>query len=71
MPFNWLWKRHEVKPLPKSRFPIKIKIEESHEAAPAPAESSGGVPGDFNKADCNNRTETGANCSCCERDGDN
>lgn len=32
--FNW-WKRPEVKPLPKSRFPIRIKIDQT------PANSSG------------------------------
>jgi hypothetical protein len=40
MTFKW-WKRPAVKPIPKSRFPIKVKIDQTPRTSPGVDHSSG------------------------------
>jgi hypothetical protein len=60
MSFNW-WKRPEmkpeVKPQPKSRFPIKMKIEAAEDSDPEDAQGTGEASGDSRTADAINSSK--------------
>ncbi len=59
MSFNW-WKRNEVKPEPRSRFPIKVKIEQ----APEEAHGAGKSSGDSGAADAENPPKKASDRFC-------
>lgn len=68
MSFNW-WKRHEVKPQPKSHFPIKVKIEEAPSTVPGNDECSGEASGDLKKTEAGNKPEEAGDCMRNEGEG--
>jgi hypothetical protein len=69
MSFNW-WKRHEEKPLPKSHFPIKVKIEQNDEVTvPGSDDDRGEFASDCNTSDVLKPSKEAADCSCNEGQG--
>jgi hypothetical protein len=68
MSFNW-WKRHEEKPLPKSHFPIKVKIEQNEVTVSGLDESRREVSSDFKTSDVNKPSKESADRSCNEGQG--